>query len=629
MIMRGIVFYWAVLTMIVVTHVQAQSLTLKVPVEQTVYLGEEWILPLSVHDIKHYTLLMEGQPASSRLKENTFHWTPQTNELRHYLIHFKLLDTNQVLLDESVLSLTVEDSHHFPNVVFHQQLSDTIQVTENKPFSFTATLQSKQNTNTSSLSTYFLFNEDPSIRSFDSCNVHVNGDQLVFHWTPSNREALAEYAKFRITLVDSDHALFSKVLTFKIKNVNQSPYFIHDSADTLYYSAAEGLRINCEASDPDQDKLTYDFSPKHVGYELQGTDFVIEAGGNRSSAHSAIQPATVVISVSDHAQIAKRKVVLIPQAENLALQNHSFQPIIGDFTKKIFSEGDSIVTFLNVSNDIDLTNIDITYTDLNLPPGINSLTKYLVFEKESSYIKVHSKGILPYNLVDHDYNYNITVLLTSRGNKSKSSLRVLVLTIENRADPQNLTQQKDSLLTLVKQDLIKEEVYRSTLVKIKNRIHKPWWKKIAIVTGTVSGVLTLIQIENPNKTISLVSASISLLSIVVTNIPSFSEKTVSLLDEKMANSKSRQDNLRRKEYEFRYNWSLYMAQSDFDKIRTDLEDLLNKNTSDREIDICRLLHNKKVMRKVHSLIKHPAGLDKQSIKLEELFKCKQEQAEAK
>jgi len=160
------------------------------------------------------------------------------------------------------------------------------------------------------------------------------------------------------------------------------------------------------------------------------------------------------------------------------------------------------------------------------------------------------------------------------------------------------------------------------LEKVRNRIHRPWWKNVAIATGTLSGVLSLIQIENPDKTVSVVAASISLLSILVTNIPSLSEKTLAIVDEKIANSKSRSERMQEKEAEFRSNWEVDMDQREFDKISAELNELKDKSISKRDEDICTLVGNKKIYSKIRNLIKSKTGTNHSSTNLEDLFKCR-------
>jgi hypothetical protein len=304
--------------------------------------------------------------------------------------------------------------------------------------------------------------------------------------------------------------------------------------------------------------------------------------------------------------------------------NNYLQPIIGDFTRKIFSEGDSVLTYLNISNYKDLNQFDITYTDLYLPPGINSLTKHLIFEKKESYIKIYSRGILPYSLINRDYNYNISVLISSKNPNRIPSFKVLALTIENRPDPKNIAQQKDSLTHLINNFLKVENLYQYNIEKIRNRINRPWWKKAALITGTLSGVLTIIQSEHSDKAISVISASISLLSIMVSNIPSLSEKTLSEIDEKIAHSKGRIERVQEKENEMRSQWLMDIGQSDFDRMKIEMEELISKSTLKRNEDICSILNNKKIKTKIDILIKKDLVHNKNATNLESIFKCERQ-----
>ncbi|HSZ25138.1 MAG TPA: hypothetical protein VK766_05445 [Cytophagaceae bacterium] len=597
----------------------SQTLNLKLPIKETVQIGKELKVQLNPTGVDKYQIIMDGNPASAYIENNTFTWTPKLEEKRYYLVKFQLQSLTKVVLDEIDLELTVDLTNLSPYLVFDRVLPDTIKLAENESFSFAATIKSRQNTDPRMLMTYFTFNEDQNIRNFDSCRISVNGDQLLFYWTPSNREAIQEYIKFRITILDTDNAMLNQVLNFRIKNKNQDPYFLNDFSDTLFIQPGQPLMVDYEASDPDNDKLNYDYTPKNPLYSLQGTNLVFQPINN--NALSGVHfPLHITLTVSDGKATIKRNLTIF--RSDLGLKsNESTQPVIGDFTKKVFSEGDSVLTYLNISNYADLTQLEVTFSDLTLPKGIKSLASHLVFEKKTAYIKVYSKGIIPYSLVDRDYNYNISVTLAGKDGKGKPAIKVLVLTIINRPDPNNIGQQRDTLNALIKNFLKVENNYKATLDKIHNRINRPWWKKVAIVTGTLSGVLTLIQSQNSNKKISAFSATISLVSIMVSSIPSLSEKTVSDLDGLIANSNGRINTVKDKAADFKLQWSLNMDQDEFEKTQSEIEDLIEKNQEKRKEDICAILENKKLKRKIERLTKQKSTRDNPSGNLSYIFQC--------
>lgn len=603
-----------------VKPIHAQVLTLEVPLKQEVRIGEEVRISLNVQGLIHYSIKMENNPPSAVLEGKTFKWTPNLQEKNYYLVDFHLLDSAQREIDHALLELNVKPSDIKPFLVFDHNLPDTIHLIENQSFHFNATIKSKQNTDPRLLLTYFTFNEDPELRSFDSCQVKINGDRLSFYWTPSNKEAIMEFIKFRITIVDIDQSIYSQVLNFKIQNINQEPYFKNEIADTIYLPS-HGLNINYTAIDPDNDKLKYDYSPKNPGYLLEGTSIVFKSEYVNSTNESLSFPIYLTLKVSDAKSTIQKRVTILKDKSGMASNPVYLQPTIGDFTKKVFAEGDSIVTYLNISNYKDLKNLDIVYSDLMLPPGIKSLTKHLVFEKNDSYIKVYSKGVLPYSLVDKDFNYNISLLVSDKNSNRPPSFKVLVLTVEDRPDPKNIVQQKDSLIQLIHNFLRTENAYQSTLEKVRSRINRPWWKKAAIISGIASGVMTIVQSENSDKTISAVSASVSLISIMVSNLPSLSEKTLTELDEKIASSKSRIDRIQEKESEFYFNWSMDEDQSDFYKMKAEITDLLNKCILKRNDEVCALKSNKKINKKLSSIITSNLTHDKNSYALKEIFKC--------
>jgi hypothetical protein len=610
--------FFVFISLCMVGLLSAQQLNLKVPVQQEARIGQEINVTLEVQGMKNYKLTMEGNPPSASLEGNTFHWVPKIDEKKYYLVTFQLRDSSDKTVNEVMLSLIVNPSGLKPYLIFDRLLADTIKLTEGQPFSFTATIKSQQNANPKAISSYFTFNEDPDLRAFDYCRVNVIGDQLTFYWTPSGNEAAKEYLKFRITLIDTDESVFNQVLNFRIKNINQKPIFKNEIPDTLYLVQGQPMEIDFTAFDPDNDKLKYDYFPKNPEYGFRGTNLLFR---NTNLFNTAF-PHHLMVTVSDGKDTIKHTLTVLNSNKTATSTSGSYlQPVIGDFTKKIFAEGDSVLTYLNISNYNDLKEYDITYTDLTLPSGINSLAKYLVFEKKKTYIKVYSKGILPYSLVDRDYNYTISILLSGKEPNQKSSFKVLVLTVVDRPDPKNIVEQRDSLFKKVNNFLIVENLYKSSLEKIRNRIDRPWWKKAALITGTLSGVFTLIQSEKSNKTISAISAAISLLAITATNIPSLSEKSLSEVEEKIADSKARLEQVKEKQSEFIYQWSLSIEQSDFDKMKSELEDLIDKSKLKQNEDICSLLLNKKIKKKINRLIRRDAGNEKNPANLEIIFRC--------
>ena len=92
------------------------------------------------------------------------------------------------------------------------------------------------------------------------CRVNRLGDQIVFGWTPSSSEASVGYAKFRVTLVDINNSVWTQVLNFKIKSVNQPPVFKSEIPDTVFMAPTGDLILDFAAVDPDHDNLTYDFT---------------------------------------------------------------------------------------------------------------------------------------------------------------------------------------------------------------------------------------------------------------------------------------------------------------------------------------------------------------------------------
>ena len=590
------------------TFSYAQSLSIEVPVKEEVRVGQEFIAKLQPKGLKQYKIKMKDNPASAFIQHNRFIWTPLKSEKRYYVITFELLDSAEKIVDEQFLALTVSHQSLPPELIFDKALGDTIQVTENKEFTFAARLKSNQATDARLLIPYFTFNENPNLRQFDNSKISIVGDQLLFVWTPSNREALEEYVKFRITLVDVDKSMADYVFNFKVKNINQPPYFVNEPLDTVYQNEGQELVIDFTAIDPDNDKLEYDYTPSNPKYSFNGNKLVVQADNTHF-------PLLVNIRVSDGKNILKHQVCILKNAKFQNRNNTGQEAVIGDLTRKTFSEGDSIETYLNILNGYDLSQMDLAYSDLNISPGIEKLSPYLIFDKKGTYIKVRSKGLIPYSLVDRDYTYNIVFRMTAADGNVYT--KILVLTMLNKADPFSVSRQRDSLAILVNNYIQNESIYKGTLQKVYTRISKPWWRKVAVITGTVSGVIGLVQANNYNKSLGIVSAGISLGAIMVSNIPTLSEKKLAWINSKITDSNSRLDIIQKKREEFYSAFLFDINQAIFDLKRAEIKDLIRQDIEQRTQDICTLLADKKTNRKIHTLLRQK-GHDK---KLEEIFIC--------
>ncbi|HEV8512388.1 MAG TPA: hypothetical protein VGQ59_03900, partial [Cyclobacteriaceae bacterium] len=151
--------------------------------------------------------------------------------------------------------------------------------------------------------------------------------------------------------------------------------------------------------------------------------------------------------------------------------------------------------------------------------------------------------------------------------------------------------------------------------------NRPWWKKVAVITGTLSGILSIVQSQDPNKDVSIVAAAVSLVSITVTNLPSLKEKTLTSLNDKIANSKGRIELIQEKESDFRANWSFDIDRSSFDKLKADILERINKGEAKRKEDVCSLLTDKTLRRKIEKLIRAKSSSTNNMSDLKSIFNC--------
>ena len=140
-------------------------------------------------------------------------------------------------------------------------------------------------------------------------------------------------------------------------------------------------------------------------------------------------------------------------------------------------------------------------------------------------------------------------------------------------------------------------------------------------TGALSGVIGLVQSQEQNKSISAIAAVISLASITVTNLPSLTEKTLSELTDKIANSKGRIDQLQESESAFRASLLTTIDQTTFYRLKSGLSEKLTKAQLQRSEDICSLWSNNAVKRRIIQLLKSSSPHTKNGIDMKKLFFC--------
>lgn len=607
--MRG--FIVSVCLLVSLTEGFGQQLILHTPYRVEASLFQPVSVRIEVNGIKKYTVTLQGQPSGSTFTDSHFVWTPQPSDKRYYLVTFSLLDSLGNRKNEISLELFVRPRKQSPSIEFDRQLSDTIPVEESKPFYLSARLINGSRAN-QPITPYFIFNENTGLRSFDSCRIEQMGDQLLFRWVPSNAEAERKYARLKITLLGSDSSVASRVLTFKIKNIDSPPSFRYPIPDTVILERSKETVLDFTADDDEQKKLSYDYHPKRSLYRMSGSKIIFSAAGLDDSP-GTVAPIPLTVTVSDGTHPITKKIWIILQKKNRSI-------VLGDFTRKDFEEGDSLITYLNVSGD-DLDKYDFNLNDLALPPGTESLAKKLVLQKNSSFIKVKSTGVLPYTLVDKDYIFNLAFTATDKNDTRKHYYKVVELSVKDRPDPTHIGKQKDSLLFVVDTFLKTETIYKSMLDKMQGQINRPWWKKAAVITGALSGVIGLVQSQEQNKSISAIAAVISLASITVTNLPSLTEKTLSELTDKIANSKGRIDQLQESESAFRASLLTTIDQTTFYRLKSGLSEKLTKAQLQRSEDICSLWSNNAVKRRIIQLLKSSSPHTKNGIDMKKLFFC--------
>jgi len=193
--------------------------------------------------------------------------------------------------------------------------------------------------------------------------------------------------------------------------------------------------------------------------------------------------------------------------------------------------------------------------------------------------------------------------------------------VRDRPDPTSIGHQKDSLIDDINSFLKVENIYKTNLDKLYSSINRPWWKKVAVITGTLSGLLSILQSQDPNKDVSVVAAAVSLVSITVTNLPSLKEKTLATLSDKISNSKGRIELLQEKESDFRANWSLEIDRASFDKMKTELQGRMSKAEAKRKEDVCSLLADKTLRSRIEKLVRTKSGSTNNPFELKNIFNC--------
>ena len=227
-------------------------------------------LSASDEDSDDLTYAVSGHPPGSSLSESTFAWDPTHEQAGAYEVTFTVSD-GRGGTDSETVTITVEETNRAP----------VLAAVGDQGVAEGGSLQIELDGSDA--------DEDDLTYSVSG---HPSGSSLsesTFMWTPTHEQAGAYEVTF--TVSDGRGGTDSETITITVEETNRAPVL----AAVGDQGVAEGgaLRIELDASDADEDDLTYSVSGHPSGSSLSESTFTWEPTHGQSGAYE------VTFTVSD------------------------------------------------------------------------------------------------------------------------------------------------------------------------------------------------------------------------------------------------------------------------------------------------------------------------------------------
>jgi hypothetical protein len=298
------------------------------------------------------TYSVSGNPSGSVLQGSVFSWTPSSGQAGSHTLNFTVADPHGASHSRSAI-ITVSPPNHQP------LLAEVIDrsIGEGQPVSFILSATDSDNDDL----TY-------------AVSGHPTGSMLegnTFSWTPSEGQAGRYTLTF--TVSDGKGGTDRKSGTITVQKANRKPVL----ADIANQSVQEGqtLEFTLNATDPDDDPLTYSISGNPVGSVLSDGVFTFTPTADQTGS------SEVIFTVTDDEGAADTQSVTVTVTPG----NH--KPVLVDLVPRTIEE-DQTLSFTINANDID--EDELTYSVSGNPSGSRLIDNVFSWQPEIGQVGSYS-----------------------------------------------------------------------------------------------------------------------------------------------------------------------------------------------------------------------------------------------
>ncbi|MDP8237947.1 MAG: Ig-like domain-containing protein, partial [Candidatus Hatepunaea meridiana] len=348
---------------------------------------EEFTLQLEANDQDGDNLSYEAEnlPQGATLEGSLFSWTPDADQAGVYEgIIFRVQDDGSPQLSvEETITITVYEVNHEPvlssigNMVVNEDTEYTRQLTATDP--------------------------DGNNLTFEAENLPegatLNGDR--FSWTPDFDQAgVYNGIIFRVWDDGDPRMSNEETITITVNNINRPPLL--EQIDDQELIAGEQFTLQLEATDPDNDNLSFEAINLPQGATLNGNRFRWTPEYNQAGVHNGI--FFRVNDDSDPVMSDNETINIIVRAPIITLSDNAL-----DFGIVWLDEDADLTLTISNDGDADLHVTDISVDDDAFETNFGG--EFTLEPDESLDINVNFTP-------EEENGYNTTLTITSNGNQS-------------------------------------------------------------------------------------------------------------------------------------------------------------------------------------------------------------------
>ena len=307
--------------------------------------GDEFTLQLEAGDPDgdQLSFEVENLPFGSSLENDLFRWTPAYDQAGVYEdVIFRVWDDgNPSLSDEESITITVANVNRFR----WNNLPDAVEVNEDEELRFTAIAD---NPDEEELTISYASDDLP-----EEVQVVFNGDDTcTLIWQTTFDDADSYTASF--TLSNGEIDVVSD-LSITVNNINRSPAL--SAIGDLEVNENEELTIQLQATDPDNNNLTFEAENLPEGATLEGDQFSWTPTGDQVGVWESL-----IFRVWDDGAPPMSD----EESISVTVNEVNLPPVLSALGDQVVDEGE-LLTFQLEANDPDGDNL--TFEAENLPAG--------------------------------------------------------------------------------------------------------------------------------------------------------------------------------------------------------------------------------------------------------------------